>query len=449
MSRNPEAQSPIVRTGTITLASRVLVFGLSLVAGVILARTLGPQGRGLYALALVAPSALTLLANLGVSQALTYYLARRTFPVDSLIGHAIALALILGGITTVLLIAFMAAAGRWVLPGVPFSLVVIASLSIPLGLFFYFSLSFVQGKEDFVGFNALYLVNAIALVLLLAPLVLVHGSVTLAVAAWSLSWVPTAALGILLLSRYGRLSLRLERKVARALFRFGIVGYLGFVTNYLNFRLDTFLVNIFTNATQVGFYAVAVSLAETIWYVASAASTVLAPRVASSEAATSDITTGRVSRVVVAITLLGALALGVIASPLTRLLFGAAFAPSVVAVWLLLPGIVTSGVARVLSGYLLGRNRLIVDFAASLAGLAMTLVFDIVLIPRYGFAGAAVASSIAYTTTMLVNMRWVVRNSTLTVRTLLVPTWADVLAARQLWARRRTSAGGGEAAGGA
>ncbi|HET7421387.1 MAG TPA: flippase [Candidatus Dormibacteraeota bacterium] len=435
MSRDPAPQSPLVRTGTITLASRVVVFALSLAAGVILARTLGPQGRGLYALALVAPSALTLVANLGVSQALTYYLARREFPVDSLIGHAITLALLLGAATTVLLVAVMAVAGRWVLPGVPFSLVVIASLSIPLGLFFYFSLSFVQGKEDFVGFNALYLVNALALVLLLVPLFAARGNVALAVGAWSLSWVPTAVLGVFLLSRHGRLNLRLEPRVARALFRFGIVGYVGFVTNYLNFRLDAFLVNIFTNAAQVGFYAVAVSLAETIWYVASAASTVLAPRVASSEPATSDITTGRVSRVVVTITMLGAVALGLVASPLIRLLFGGAFAPSVLAVWLLLPGIVTSGVARVLSGYLLGRNRLIVDFAASLAGLGMTLVFDIVLIPRYGFAGAAVASSLAYTTTMLVNMRWVVRNSSLTVKTLLVPTWADVRAARQLWGR--------------
>lgn len=424
-----------MRTGTITLASRIVVFALSLGAGVILARTLGPQGRGLYALALVAPSALTLIANLGVSQALTYYLARRELRVDTLIGHAIALALILGGVTTVLLVAVMAIAGKWVLPGVPFSLVVIASLSIPLGLFFYFSLSFVQGKEDFVGFNALYLVNALTLLLLLVPLFAARGNVVLAVAAWSLSWVPTAALGIFLLSRHGRLSLRLERQVTGRLFRFGIVGYVGFVTNYLNFRLDTFLVNIFTNASQVGFYAVAVSLAETIWYVASAASTVLAPRVASSEMATSDITTGRVSRVVVTITVLGALALGLVASPLIRWLFGGAFAPSVLAVWLLLPGIVTSGVARVLSGYLLGRNRLIVDFVASLAGLGVTLVFDIALIPRYGFAGAAVASSLAYTTTMLVNMRWVVRNSTLTVKTLLVPTRADVVAARQLWRR--------------
>jgi O-antigen/teichoic acid export membrane protein len=436
MTADPGRQTPLVRSGTITLASRLVVFGLSLVAGVILARTLGPYGRGLYALALVAPSAVTLMANLGISQALTYYLARKTYRVDQLIGQVIALAAILGGVAALLLVAVMAVAGKWILPGVALNLVVIAAASIPLALFFYFSLSFEQGLEDFIGFNALYLVNAAALVLLLLPLFVTRGNVTLAVTAWSLSWIPTAAVGLFLLSRAGRLNIRLDLQVAKPLLRFGIVGYLGFMTNYLNFRLDTFLVNIFANPTQVGFYAVAVGLAEIIWYVSSAAATVLAPRVASADAATSEITTGRVSRVVFATSLLGALALAVVAPFLIRILFGSAFSPSVVAVWLLLPGIVTLSVARVLSSYLLGRNRLKVDFFASLAGLAMTLVLDLTLIPRYGFVGAAIASSVAYTTTMLVNMMWVIRNSHLTVRSLLVPTWADVRSLRQSWPGR-------------
>jgi O-antigen/teichoic acid export membrane protein len=433
MTADPGRQTPLVRSATFTLASRLFVFGLSLVAGVILARTLGPYGRGIYALALVAPSALTLVANLGISQALTYHLARKTYRVEQLIGQAIALAVILGGVAALLLVAIMAVAGKWILPGVALNLVLIAAASIPLALFFYFSLSFEQGLEKFIGFNALYLVNAAALVLLLIPLFLSRGNVTFAVTAWSLSWIPTAAVGLFLFSRAGRLNIRLDLQVAKPLLRFGIVGYLGFMTNYLNFRLDTFLVNIFANPTQVGFYAVAVGLAEIIWYVSSAAATVLAPRVASADAATSEITTGRVSRVVFATSLLGALALAVVAPLLIRILFGSVFSPSVAAVWLLLPGIVTLSVSRVLASYLLGRNRLKVDFFASLAGLAMTLVLDLTLIPRYGFAGAAIASSVAYTTTMLVNMAWVVRNSHLTVRSLLVPTWADMRSLLQYW----------------
>jgi O-antigen/teichoic acid export membrane protein len=425
----------LLQASTITFASRVAVFILSLVAGVILARALGPTGRGIYALALLVPSVLVLLANLGVGNALIYYLARRTYDVEKMIGQLISLALLLGVAATIVLVAFTALFGRVALPGVPLNLVLIAGAAIPLGLFFYFCLSFTQGMQAFVAFNSLYLVNAGALVVFLLGLLVVPGSVTVAVVAWSLSWVPTALLGMFWLSRYGRLNIRFDRGLSRSLLRFGIVGYLAFITNYLNFRLDTFLVNIFKNATQVGYYAVAVSLAETIWYVSTSAATVLAPRVAAGETQESDDTTARVSRTVFVVSLAAAVLLGLTAPLIIRILFGAGFAPSVAAVWLLLPGVVTLSVARVLSSYLLGRNRQQVDLVASLAGLVVTLALDLLLIPRYGFPGAAAASSVAYTATLAVNLTGVIRNSTLSARDLLVPRLSDFLSVLSLWPR--------------
>jgi O-antigen/teichoic acid export membrane protein len=426
-------QTPLVRSGTLTLAGRVVIFGLSIVSNVILARTLAPEGRGLYALALVAPSAVTLIANLGVSQALVYHLARKAYATDQLIGQVLSLSLILGGVATAGLLGLVAIVGRYILPGVPLNLILIASASIVPGLFFYYTLSFEQGREDFVGFNALYLVNALALVVLFIPLLVQRGNVTLAVAAWTLSWLPTAAVGLFVLSRSGRLNFRLDPAVARPMFRFGIVGYLSFLTSYFNLRLSTFLVNVFANAVQVGFYAVAVSLAETIWYISTAAATVLAPRVAGAEGLAPEITTARVSRVVLWTSAAASAALGITAPIVVRILFGSAFAPSVIAIWLLLPGIVALSVARVLSSYLLGKNRLRIDLYAALSGLVVTIVLDVLLIPRLGFAGAAIASSIAYTIVMAFNMTWVVRNSRLTVVELVVPTWSDVRALRHLW----------------
>ncbi len=114
------------------------------------------------------------------------------------------------------------------------------------------------------------------------------------------------------------------------------------------------------------------------------------------------------------------------------LFFGEAFAESVWAVWLLLPGIITFSVARVLSMYLLGRNQLKIDLLASACGLVVTLVLDLVLIPRFGFRGAAIASTIAYTLTMAVDLVWVTRTSSIKLSRLVVPRPAD---ARLLWAR--------------
>jgi Na+-driven multidrug efflux pump len=84
--------------------------------------------------------------------------------------------------------------------------------------------------------------------------------------------------------------------------------------------------------------------------------------------------------------------------------------------------------------YLLGRNQVKIDLFAALAGLVVTLTLDFALIPYFGFRGAAVASSIAYTATMLVNLTWVVRHSSITVPRLLIARPED---ARLLWRRLR------------
>jgi O-antigen/teichoic acid export membrane protein len=175
-------------------------------------------------------------------------------------------------------------------------------------------------------------------------------------------------------------------------------------------------------------------LAEVVWYLANAAGVVLAPKVASSDAKQGDRMTESVCRVVAALALVAAIVLAALAPFAVVLFFGAAFVESTWAVWLLLPGIVTFSVARVLSMYLLGRNQLKVDLLASACGLVVTLVLDLVLIPRFGFRGAAVASSIAYTCAMVVDLIWVTRSSTITLRRLLIPEPED---ARLLWARLR------------
>jgi len=58
----------------------------------------------------------------------------------------------------------------------------------------------------------------------------------------------------------------------------------------------------------------------------------------------------------------------------------------------------------------------------------------VLLIPRFGFRGAAAASSIAYTAAMLVDLGWILRNSTVTARAALIVRMSDI---RLLWTRSK------------
>lgn len=408
------------------------VFLSSVLTNVILARALGPTGRGVYTLALLVPSLMFLVVNLGIGNAIIYYLGKRRFTVEDIVGQSMSLSLILGGLAWAITFVLMRLFGSSIVPGVPLVYVLVASLGIPITLFFNFVQFAFQGRERFVEFNLVVLISYGAqMLLVVVTVVVLHGGVLGAVLAWTLSVLPTGAGALLLVRGLGRITFKVNLDSYRTLIGFGIVGYLSNLTTFLNYRFDSFLVNIFAGARAVGLYAVGVGMVETIWYLSTAAATVLAPRVTVGDPIESDRVTASMSRIVLFLSGLAAAGLALLSSIIVPLLFGRQFSPSTVAVWLLLPGIIALSVAKILTSYLLGRNQLRIDLLASASGLVLTLAFDLALIPPYGFAGAAVASSLAYIATVIVQTAWVLRNSTISLPELLILNRQDIARMRR------------------
>jgi O-antigen/teichoic acid export membrane protein len=417
----------MVSAASLTLATRIAAFVFSLASNIILARSLGPEGRGIYAVAVLIPAVVAMIAQLGFQAANVYHTSKRLLPMDEIVGHSVSLALLLGTVCFGVILGYIELTHSTRFLGIGSEFVLISCVALPFSLATIFFQGIQQGAERFVQFNVVLLTQyAAPAVCLFVALVLLRGQTLGAVGAWTASAILTSLVAAWGVGRLARLSLRLRVPTVRMLLRFGIFSYLGTLTSFVNYRFDVFLVNFFSGARQVGLYSVGTGLAEVVWYLANAAGIVLAPRVASAGSQEGDRVTEAVTRVVALLALMAAGGLALLAPFVVVLFFGAAFAESAWAVWLLLPGIVTFSVGRILSMYLLGRNRLKVDLVASFVGLVLTLTLDLLLIPRFGFRGAAVASSIAYTVAMLVNLVWVVRNSSITVRGLLVAQPSDV-----------------------
>ena len=418
----------LVSAASLTLATRLAAFVFSLGTNVILARTLGPGGRGVYAVAVLIPAIVALLAQLGLQSANVYFTSKRLVDLDEMVGHALSLALMLGAGCFLAIFGWINLTHSTQFLGIGSEYALVACLALPFSLVTIYFQGILQGAERFVQFNAVLLTQYATPALgLLVALVLLHTGTLGAVAAWTASAVATALVAASGVAPVARFSFRLRRSTLAPLFRFGMVSYLGTLTSFVNYRFDVFLVNLFAGARQVGLYSVGTGLAEIVWYLANAAGIVLAPRVAAAGGDEGDRVTEAVSRVVTLLAVLAAVLLAILAPFVVVLFFGPAFSDSTWAVWLLLPGIVTFSIGRILSNYLLGRNRLRVDLLASFSGLVATLALDFLLIPRYGFRGAAIASSIAYTLATVVNLVWVVRHSKITVAGMLVPRRGDVV----------------------
>ncbi len=61
---------------SISFAAQVVIFGLSLMTTTVIARTLGPAGKGLYSLAILIPTMAATLASLGINYSTVYLIGQ-------------------------------------------------------------------------------------------------------------------------------------------------------------------------------------------------------------------------------------------------------------------------------------------------------------------------------------------------------------------------------------
>lgn len=76
--------------------------------------------------------------------------------------------------------------------------------------------------------------------------------------------------------------------------------------------------------------------------------------------------------------------------------YGAAFAESTSSLKILLVGAVFASVAKVASVYLVTQGQMVSNVISVSAGVLVTIVLDILLIPRFGIEGASIATSVSY-----------------------------------------------------
>jgi O-antigen/teichoic acid export membrane protein len=250
------------------------------------------------------------------------------------------------------------------------------------------------------------LLERVALLVSVVILVAPPTSVVRASVALICAQTVTAATALLLLAAMvsaGRRQL-LDgiRSTSATLLRRGARVVAGNVAQFVNYRLDIFLVIAWRGAREGGIYAVAVSLSSVLWYPADAAAQAAYP-VACSELRERRIPRRaiRAARLIVTATAAAAVASIPIAQILIPTLLGRAFAHSVAPFSILVLGVAALAVTKMLSGVLVAAGREARTSTIATSAAAVTLAADFVLIPSHGAVGAAIASTAAYAVSAL------------------------------------------------
>ncbi len=393
-----------VQETTVTLLSNVLNLLVGVGTSVVLARVLGPEGRGIYALAVLLPSLIVTFGNLGIGLATVYYVARGEFRRQEILGNNVLLSVSVSGIGVLAGLVIIFFFGETIFPGVSHDYLLLALVLVPVEFFFSYVNYVLLGAQRIKEFNYVQIVqSALFLGFITLALLGLKAGVNGAILAGLFTWLIVDTLVFHLARRVaGGMDLKPNASYIKRTTTYGIQAHLSSILWFLNYRVDMFLINAFLGAAAVGLYSVAVGLVEKLWMVSYAASTVLFPRVAAeSEEERRKEFTPLVARTVLWMTALAALVLTLLSRWIVLLLYSEAFLPAVSALQALLAGIVALSASRVLANDIAGRGFPGLNIYTGLVAVGTNIALNLLWIPHYGIVGAAWASTVSYTVSFL------------------------------------------------
>ncbi len=381
----------------VLFGTQVFGAGVGIINGILLARLLGPANKGDYYLLVLLPSTAMVILQLGLPTAFGYFSARGQ--VLGIVAKSIILTAFLSGAAYLILVVLMPFLREAFLHGIPIEEILVAFIALPLALNATFTTGIVTGRQAvrwYAAVNMTYPVVSTALIIVilggLGPSV--NGAIAVYLIASSIQTI-----GFAIGSR--QVSKRVDHPSGvsyRELFGFGLPLYPGSLTQFFSARADAYLIAflIADPSAPLGYYSMAVGLAELVFYFPNAVSTLFFPHVAESPRDESDSQVAFVSRVALLVTAAVALAL-VPASVLMINILLPAFVPSLPALFILLPGVVALSTTKVVYGYVTGIGRTAISSGINIFAFILNVVVNLILIPRYGIAGAAAASLVSYT----------------------------------------------------
>ncbi len=392
-----------IKDTLITFSTRIIAVILAIVVAIIVARVLGPEGKGAYTLIILVPTLLALLGNLGIGIANVYFGGKKKYSWADLTSNSLVSALALGILLAIAFLAYFFIFHPSFLKDVEPRFILLATLVVPFSLLTMYFSSILLGQNRIKEYNLIGLAQGGAtLALILFLLLALKGGVFSTILAWASAALIATIISILLVRRVTQITWSFHPRLFKDSVKFGIKGYLGNVIQFLNYRLDMLLVAFFMSLTFVGYYSISVAMAEALWYFPTAVGTIIFARTPGLSAEEANRSTPRICRNTFFITILAALVLFIISKPIITLLFGSAFLPALKPLWILLPGIVALSICKVLSNEIIGRGKPMINTVAAGVSLAVNIPLNLLLIPKMGIAGAALASTISYTVTTII-----------------------------------------------
>ncbi|MFN3916645.1 MAG: oligosaccharide flippase family protein [Flavobacteriales bacterium] len=379
---------------------------LGVISGVFITRILGPEGKGVHSIMFANLELLALFLSFGADLGIVYFMSNKKIAPEKLAGLAF------WTIVISVILAFMMiflSGKNWNIffpekyDGLFYQLFLFVIFCITLinGL----CASFLKGAMQFKRINRIMLFNSVINVLGFGLLYLLRSSLPFEAGIKS---VLIASILMLTLNSvfwiYSFLKLinikpdiwGINKMHIKLFYGYTIVGFMGMVVNFFNYRLDIWMVSYYKGEEQLGYYTLAVNVAQFMLLFSRTMGVIMLPYLSEKSNDERKELFVLFSRINTTITLGFLLIFLVVGQLVIPLLYGQVFIASVPSFYILIFAVFFTCISQLQTTYFASNNMNMQCLNSNILALSATVLFNFLLIPKYGIIGAAYATLISY-----------------------------------------------------
>lgn len=384
---------------------------LSFLGSILVVRLLGADFKGIQAFVLANMEFLMLLLGLSIQNSITYYISNKKMAAEKVLSSGFLIATI--GCLAAVIIYMVSWYGfgvniihykeKWINS----ILISYFMFAIFQGLFYNVIKGYLLGIGAIVAHNRLGLFFSISRFTMIAALFWwffgEEPSYDTFLCVIGVDLIATIIMGIVMLSMYlkyakgirisfGSLS-RIDDLIP--FIRFSLKNHFGILLNFLNYRLDIWLLAYFMPGQddEIGYYYMAVMLAQLLWIIPNGILTKAFQEICRSGDYNIAINATRSNMAL----LLGAIAIGATLGPfLIPVLYGAEFTAIIPSFLVMLAAVFWNSLTKTSAMFHYAKDNVHLNVIATAIGVVVTLILNVILIPKIGIMGAAISSLACY-----------------------------------------------------
>jgi O-antigen/teichoic acid export membrane protein len=417
---------------------RIPVILLTFCYSIFLIKLLGPEGNGLFSFISASVSFSIIIFGFNVKRSTLFHIANEKYDSAKILGFATLVHLLAISIVSVFLIVcflFPSSLSYFFIPKEYFTLFYLLFFLGSFTLRFLTELfkTVLLATKNFRANNRFLIISSF-----LQTIVYILGFLLVTYVEFDLSLIKLFSLILLVqfiissLSFYFFLSkykdgISLKFKTIRQPFlEYASMSYLGQLGQFLNKRLDVWFVEFYVGLRSLGIYALATQFTNFLLEGIAPIQEVLKPYLVNMERKDGNLIFVSFFKLVLYLLLFASSVLILLAPLLITLLFGEVFIEAILPLRILAIGVIFIAVKRIILSYNRAYNDLRYNAWSQWTGVFVTIILDIILIPRYGIKGAALASTISYFCSFLLIAGIFLRQQKVQISHLFIPTKKEV-----------------------